>query len=47
MAGVATLTLIVNGTTCAMLVRYLNMIEVPAIKTKMLKKSLKLTLEQS
>ena len=29
MAGAATLTLLVNGTTCASLVKYLEMIQVP------------------
>ena len=40
MAGVATLTLLVNGTTCTALVNYLNMITVPEIKKKMLKRCL-------
>ena len=38
MAGAATLTLLINGTTCASLVRYLEMIEVPKVKKKMLLK---------
>lgn len=37
MSGMATLTLLVNGTTCSSLVRYLKMIEVPPIKHKLYK----------
>jgi len=35
MAAVATLTLLINGTTTAILVRYLEMIKVSPIKTKL------------
>ena len=44
MAGAAVLTLLVNGTTCASLVRYLEMIQIPKIKKKMLKKCLNNTI---
>ncbi len=35
MASVATLTLLINGTTTALLVKYLEMIKVSPIKTKL------------
>jgi hypothetical protein len=36
MSGMATLTLLVNGTTCKALVNYLELIEEPAVKKKIL-----------
>ena len=39
MAGLATLTLLVNGSTCKSLCKYLELIENPPIKAKLLKNS--------
>ncbi|KAL4508105.1 hypothetical protein ABPG72_021478 [Tetrahymena utriculariae] len=39
MSGVATMTLLINGTTCGALVRYLQMIEVPQIRARVVKNS--------
>jgi len=41
MSGAATLTLLVNGTTSSSLVAYLKMIEIPPIKDRILKNSIK------
>jgi len=41
MSGAATLTLLVNGTTSSTLVAYLKMIEIPLIKDRILKNSIK------
>lgn len=39
MSGMATMTLMINGTTCKALVQYLELIEEPAVKSKILKLS--------
>ncbi|EGR34487.1 sodium hydrogen exchanger family protein, putative [Ichthyophthirius multifiliis] len=41
MAGTATLTLLVNGTTCGALVKYLNIVETTAIKNRLLQNTVK------
>jgi len=40
MAGTATLTLLINGTTCGMIVNYVQMIKIPPIKVRLLKNSI-------
>lgn len=39
-SGMATLTLLINGTTCGKLVNYVEMIEKPAVKEKLYRKAL-------
>lgn len=41
MSGVATLTLLINGTTCGALVSYLQMIEVPQIRGRIVQNSVR------
>lgn len=41
MSGMATMTLLINGTTCGSLVNYVEMIEKPAIKEKLYRRCLK------
>ncbi|EGR31636.1 sodium hydrogen exchanger family protein, putative [Ichthyophthirius multifiliis] len=41
MAGISTITLVINGTTCGILVEYLNVIEFPGIRRKILQNSIK------
>lgn len=41
MSGIATITLLVNGTTCGALVRFLNMIETPKIRERVVKNSVR------
>lgn len=47
MACMATLTNLVNGTTCKPLVNYLNMIEIPTIRKKVYKTFLAEFIESS
>ncbi len=41
MAGAATLTLLINGTTCGALVKYLKIVEVTKIKNRLLVNTVK------
>jgi hypothetical protein len=41
MGGIATMTLLINGTTCSRVVNYVEMIEKPPIKEKLYQRCLK------
>ena len=45
MCGMACLTIVLNGLTCGKVVNYVEMIHIPPIKGKLLKRSLRAVLE--
>lgn len=45
MCGMAFLTIVLNGLTCGKVVNYVEMIHIPPIKAKLLKRSLRAVLE--